>query len=338
MIDTAKRVTTVRGEEDLFKTKRRKRWVISGLVALTLLVTASIVASNFFYNLAIKREVKTFLQDNDDLVVSAETMDVFLTGSWRSWFNQMDFEPMQTESFDGLELNGYFLEAEEPTNKTVIFAHGYLGKARDMALYGQYYYEDLGYNIFTADLRGHGESEGDYIGFGWHDRLDYLDWIDTIIEKQGPDTEIILHGLSMGGSTVLMTSGEELPAQVKAVVADSPFSSTYDLFSYQMEQMFNLPAFPLLPMTSMVTEIRADYSFYEASALDQVKKADVPILYLHGGSDTFVPTRMAMELYEETSSEAEIEIFENASHGEAIVMYEEEYIDRLYSFIEKHME
>src|SRR5690625_5547217 len=109
-------------------------------------------------------------------------------------------------SYDGLQLKGYYLPAKESTNKTVVFAHGYLGRARDMGLFGEYYYENLGYNIFTADARGHGASEGDYIGFGWHDRLDYVDWIQMIIEKVGPQAEIVLHGLSMGAATVLMTS------------------------------------------------------------------------------------------------------------------------------------
>src|SRR5690625_2554881 len=120
--------------------KVRKRWIVGGLIILTLLATASIVTSNFFYNLAIKREVKTFLNDNEDLVVSAEAMDVFLAGSWRDWFQQQDFETWEIQSFDDLTLRGYYLEAPEPTDKTVIFAHGYLGKARDMALYGEHYY------------------------------------------------------------------------------------------------------------------------------------------------------------------------------------------------------
>src|SRR5690625_149737 len=312
---------------------KKKKWLIIGSVVLVLLLTANIVASNYFYNLAIKREVKTFLQDNDDLVVSSEAMDVFLTGDWRDWFDEKVFELWEIESFDDLNLQGYFLEAEEPTNKTVIFAHGYLGRGRDMALFGQHYYEDLGYNVFTADLRGHGVSEGDYIGFGWHDRLDYLKWIDQVIARVGEDSEIILHGLSMGASTVLMVSGEELPNQVKGIVADSPFSSTYDLFKSQLERMFHLPSFPLLPTTSLITQIRADYSFYEASAMKQVEKAEVPILYLHGGADTFVPTHMAMELYENTASEADIIIFDEASHGEAFVIYEEKYLEQLHKFL-----
>lgn len=58
--------------------------------------------------------------------------------------------------------------------------------------------------------------------------------------------------------------------------------------------------------------MRANYSLYDASALNQVEHAELPILYLHGGKDTFVPTSMAQELYENTHSEAEIHIFDEA--------------------------
>ncbi|PKR79345.1 alpha/beta hydrolase [Halalkalibacillus sediminis] len=298
----------------------------------------NIVASFYFYDLAIKREKKDFLVGNDDLTVSSEAMDVFIEGSWRDWESKQRFAEWSIHSFDGLKLFGNYLEAEEPTNKTVIFAHGYLGKSRDMALYGQHYYEDLGYNIFSPDLRGHGKSEGDYIGFGWHDRLDYVKWIDRVIEEQGPDTEIILHGLSMGAATVLMTSGEDLPDNVKAVIADSPYTSSYDLFDHQMERMYNLPSFPVLPTTNLVTNMQAGYSLTEASALEQVKKAEVPILYLHGDSDSFVPTDMTNQLYSNTKSEADMTIFENAGHGEAFAIYPDKYESVLSDFLTKYMD
>ncbi|MRG86792.1 alpha/beta fold hydrolase [Salinibacillus xinjiangensis] len=310
------------------------KWGI-GLVAVLLII--DIIASHYFYNLAIERNVKDFLNGNEDLEVSGEAMDVLLEGNWRDWVADQDFEEWELESFDGLKLKGYFLEAKEPTDKTVIFAHGYLGNGKQMGLYGQYYYEQLGYNIFTADMRGHGQSEGDYIGFGWHDRLDYLDWIDMVMAKQGPSTEIVLHGVSMGAATVLMTSGEELPSNVKAVVADSPYTSVYDLFKYQMNRMYNLPAFPVLPSTSLVTDLRAGYSLTEASALKQVKKADVPILYIHGNDDAFVPTTMSRELYENTKSDAELITFDGSSHGEAFVIHEEKYVDKLNQFLQEYM-
>src|SRR5699024_6566432 len=213
-------------------------------------------------------------------------------------------------SYDGMEFRRVLFRSKEPSHKLVVFAHGYLGRASDMSLFGEYYYEELGYNIFTADSRGHGNSEGEYIGFGWHDRLDYVDWIHLLLEKLGPDTEIVLHGLSMGAATVLMTSGEELPDNVKAIVADSPYTSVHDLFSYQMKQMFKLPSCPLLNSTSDVTKLRADYGLKEASALKQVKTADIPILYMHGNADTFVPTDFSRELYENTKGAAELVTFD----------------------------
>src|SRR5699024_2242533 len=124
---------------------------------------------------------------------------------------------------------------------------------------------------------------------------------------------------------------------VNAIIADSPYTSVYDMFAYQMERMFHLPDKPILPSTSLVTKLRADYSLTEASALEQVKKADVPILYIHGDADTFVPTEMTHELYENTKSEHELVTFNGAGHGEAFVLERERYKDVISNFLNKHM-
>ncbi|SES67559.1 hypothetical protein SAMN05216389_101363 [Oceanobacillus limi] len=318
--------------------RKRKKLLGVFIGIITVLLLIDIIAGFYFYNLAIQRGQKDFLQDNEDLEVSAEAMKEFTEGGWREWVKNQDFEELELNSFDDLTLKGYLLEAEEPTNKLVVMAHGYLGNASQMGLYGQYYYEELGYSFFTADARGHGNSDGDYYGFGWHDRLDYVDWINKLIDKLGEDTEIVLHGLSMGAATVLMTSGEELPDNVKVVIADSPFTSVKELFAYQMTRMFHLPSFPVLDTTSLVSKAKAGYSFTEASALVQVKKAEVPILYIHGNADTFVPTEMTHELYDHTSSEAEMITIDGANHGEGFVTQKEKYIRTLNSFLDKNMD
>ncbi|MFC4559082.1 alpha/beta hydrolase [Virgibacillus kekensis] len=317
---------------------KKKKWLKITLGIFAVLLLIDIIASFYFYNLAIDRNKKEFLQGNQDLEVSAEAMEVFLDGDWRTWVANQDFDEWTMTSYDGIKLKGYFLEAKEPTNKVVVLAHGYLGDAQDMGLYGQYYYEQFGYNIFMADARGHAASGGDYIGFGWHDRLDYIDWINRIVEKYGKDTEIVLHGVSMGAATVLMSAGEELPSNVKAIVADSPYTSVEGMFSYQMDRMYNIPSFPVLPSTSIVSKLQAGYSFTEASALEQVKKAEVPILYIHGNADTFVPTKMAKVLYKNTQSEAELMIVDGAGHGEAFVTEKEKYVERLKTFLGNYME
>ncbi len=311
------------------------KWLI-GLVIVTLTINS--LVGVFFYNLVIKRGPKEFLQNNADLDVEPEILGEFLNGDWVEWTKDQEFETLQMKSYDNLNLQGYYLPAKEKSEKLVVFAHGYLGEAKDMGFFGQYYHEELDFNFFTPDFRGHGESEGDYYGFGWHDRLDIMDWLDLLIEKEGEDVEIVLHGLSMGASAILMASGEQLPEQVKFIVADSPYTSVYDMFAYQMKRMYKLPDKPILPTLSIVTKLRADYSLTEASTIEQVKKATLPILYIHGKEDTFVPTHMALKLSDQTASDYEVLTIEGAGHGESYIIEQKAYQDKLNEYIEQYLD
>ncbi|WP_025784320.1 alpha/beta hydrolase [Sporosarcina sp. D27] len=316
--------------------KRIKRnWKKVLLLVVIMFFSIQVIGGIFFYDLAIKRGPKDFLQNNADLEVADETMDLYVNGGWVDWVHEQNFEELTLESRDGLKLSGYFLPSTIPTDKLVILTHGYLGNAKQMGLFGIFYYQELGYNIFMPDARGHGKSEGNYYGFGWPDRLDLIDWTDLLVDKLGTDTDVIYHGLSMGAATVLMASGEaELPTQVKAIVADSPYGSVYQLFAYQMKRMFHLPAFPLLDSTSLVTKARAGYLFREASALKEVQRTDVSILYIHGKADTFVPVKNAIELYEKTSSSTELFLVDEANHGESYAKAPEAYKEKVQQFLQ----
>src|SRR5699024_9325680 len=135
-----------------------------------------------------------------------------------------------------------------------------------------------------------------------------------------------------------MTSGEALPDQVKAVISDSPYTSVYDMCAYQMSRMYRLPAFRVLDSTSYVTRMKEGYSLRKASALEQVEKAELPMLYIHGNEDTFVTTRISKELYEHTKNkeEAELMIVDGAGHGEAFVIDRDKYVKKLTIFLQKH--
>ncbi|AMQ04654.1 MULTISPECIES: alpha/beta hydrolase [Sporosarcina] len=319
--------------------KIRIKWKRLLVLFATVFLLIQIIGSFFFYELAVKRGPKDFLQKNADLEVSDKAMNLFLNGDWIGWVADQNFERLTLTSRDGLKLSGYYLPASKPTDKLVILTHGYLGNAKQMGLFGQHYHNDLDYNIFMPDARGHGKSEGNYYGFGWPDRLDLIDWTQLLVEKLGTDIKVVYHGLSMGAATVLMASGEEeLPSQVKAIIADSPYASVYQLFQYQMNRMFHLPAFPLLDSTSVLTKIRAGYSFREASALKEVEKTSVPILYIHGESDTFVPTELTKDLYRHTSSDAELYLVPNANHGESIALDEDKYNMKIDQFLNRYIE
>ncbi|MBC6696004.1 alpha/beta hydrolase [Terrisporobacter mayombei] len=238
-------------------------------------------------------------------------------------------------SFDNLKLHAYIVKNKVKTDKWAIVVHGYAGNGKLMSDKAKYFYE-MGYNVLIPDLRGHGESEGNYIGMGWDDRLDIISWINHIIEEN-PKSEIVLHGTSMGAATVLMTSGENLPSNVKAIISDSAYTSILDEFKYELKTFLNLSYFPLINITDLITMIRAGYSFREASAINQVKKAKVPILFIHGDSDKFVPYYMMNELYDATNVPKEKLTVEGAEHANSDLMSPYLYWLTIMDFLEKYV-
>ncbi|MGZ9584702.1 alpha/beta hydrolase [Paenibacillus marinisediminis] len=310
--------------------------IVLGVAAVIALILIIIIAVSFyFYRLAIHRTSKSFLAGNTD--TDQTDPSVKEAACNQEWLAEHELEHLTIQSDDGLALHGLYIKAKKPTNQTAILVHGYYCRGLDMVAYACIYYDKLGMNVLMPDNRGHGQSEGHYIGFGWHDRKDIMKWIDEVIARTGTDAEIALHGVSMGGATVLMVSGEELPSNVKAIVSDCAYTSVEEQLTFQMKQMYKLPSFPLLHTTSLVSRLRAGYSFKEANALKQVRRAKVPILFIHGDADTFVPTEMVYPLYEQCSSEKEIWLVPTAAHALARITDPKGYEKKVSGFVGRLM-
>ncbi len=302
-------------------------------IIFAILLLAYFGTSYYFFHVAIARNKKNILKESPDF----DPEDYIFDESSENWMKANKYEVVYIASKDGLRLHGYFFRAVPSADKTVILAHGYNSKGLHMHGFAKLYYEKWGYNVLVPDARAHGESEGKYIGFGWLDRKDYIKWINKAIELTGGKSSIVLHGISMGGATVLMTTGESLPEQVKAVVSDCAYTSAYDELSWQMDRIYHLPAFPLLNSTSLMSRIIAGYFFKEASALEQVKKTRLPILFIHGGSDSFVPHEMAKRLYDAAACGKELLIIPGAGHGLASVVDSEKYETCVYDFLKRYI-
>jgi fermentation-respiration switch protein FrsA (DUF1100 family) len=281
-------------------------------IGLGVLGSGMLAASYYFYEMAIATNPKPFLSNNRDL--SDEMVRLMQPG--QTWIKEQPLELIEVKAHDGLTLRGHYLPPLVPLDRVVILVHGYGGVGTDLAGFA-YLYHQAGFHVMMPDNRGHGKSEGNYIGFGWHDREDCLRWTEYLIARLGQESSIFLHGVSMGGATVLMTSGEVLPPQIKGIISDCAYTSVNAVLAYQMKRMYRLPHFPFLAMTSLLTKLKAGYFFSEASALKQVKRATVPILFLHGGADTFVPTSMVYELYQACPTEKELVVIPNAAHAMA---------------------
>lgn len=309
--------------------KNTKRILIVLGVILVLLLGGLGFAGNYFYKLAIDStsdKSVVFGNHEDDLDNQAqnEAYDTFLRhGGTDTW--------MKNE--DGYQLHGYELNTEG--HRWVVAVHGYMGQGSDMIATGNRFYEQ-GYSVLIPDLRSHGKSEGTAIGMGGWDSEDIVAWIHQIIEKD-KQAQILLYGVSMGASTVMMTTGHDLPSNVKVAVEDCGYTSAWEEFSYQLDALFGLPAFPALDAANIMTILRAGYNLKDADALSAVKRSKTPTLFIHGDADDFVPSSMVYSLYESAACEKELLIIKEAGHAQSSSVDPDTYWNRINAFVDRYI-
>ncbi len=320
--------------------KGLKIFMIVLLVLIILAVIAFIAVGNYFFDFALSVNTsKEVVLDNNQGSEEEENegnnqIENDSKKELNKWFEE-NKKDMYTMSDDNLKLHAYEFENENTTDIWTIVIHGYASEGKLMADYTKKFY-DIGYNVLTVDLRGAGQSEGDYIGMGWPDRLDIIKWINEIVNKN-ENSKIILFGLSMGAATTMMTTGEDLPSNVKVAIEDCGYTSVWDEFAGQLEKLFHLPTFPALNAAEFVTNIRAGFNFKEASSVEQVKKSKTPTLFIHGDEDTFVPFWMLDEVYNAASCKKEKLVIEGAEHAESSEVAPELYWSTVTKFINENL-
>ena len=238
---------------------------------------------------------------------------------------------------DGARLHSYYIDAPTPTSKTAVIVHGYTDNAIRMMMIGYLYNHNLGYNILLPDLRYSGLSDGDAFQMGWLDRNDVMQWMDVANEIYGDSTQMVVHGISMGGATTMMVSGEELPEYVKCFVDDCGYTSVWQQFSKELKEDFGLPAFPLLYTSSWMCDWTKGWNFHEASSLEQVKKCSLPMLFIHGDKDDYVPTWMVYDLFEAKPDPKELWVVPGADHATSYKLNKKEYTEKVKQFTDKYI-
>ncbi|MFI3212495.1 MAG: alpha/beta hydrolase [Eubacteriales bacterium] len=250
------------------------------------------------------------------------------------WFeNQNPTEHVMT-SYDGLQLKGWYLPCEDAV-RTVMCVHGYRGSGKKEFGYVSQFFHAQKSNVFIIDHRAHGESEGKYICYGTKERKDCVDWLYYLNDRYGDNIPLYLDGISMGGATVMMTSNMDLPDNMAGIIADCGFTSHLDIAGYIMEHEFKMPKFPFLQLSSVWCRIKAGYWPGKVSATECVRESKVPILFVHGTDDSFVPYFMTEINYEACTSEKMLHAVEGAGHALSYMMDEENCQKTMLKFFDR---
>ncbi len=302
-------------------------WIVLGAIILIILALMYyLIVGNLLFRFVFSKHnvYDRVMQKDIDKKIKEYNIDL-------CWWKKYKFKKVNTKSFDKLTLSAQFFDSQSP--KTVIVVHGFGQSYMEMQQYCKFFLEKK-FNILVVDNRAHGDSEGEFMGFGWIERKDILSWIEYI-NKNYKDQNILLFGLSMGATAVCLVAGESLPNNVSAVISDCAFSNADKEIEYIMEK-HKVSFKPIkLHLYSYAKRVYG-FDISKVDAIKQVKNTKIPILFIHGKQDNIVPVENLTLLYNETPTNLrEQYLVETAGHAlsysVAGVLYEKKICDFLKS-------
>lgn len=304
-------------------------------IAGIFLATAAVIAALFFgsvyffvFNPSFERgkmssDLEHFKKEE---YVEKHTAD-------KNWFLEQKYSEISIKSFDGLNLVAYKLDAENPKG-TFVLMHGYHSDPlREFAGLARFY-NGLGYNVVLPFQRAHGKSEGKYITFGVKERYDLRDWILETNKLYGSENPVYLEGISMGCATVVMSLGFDLPENVKGIVADCGFTSPEEIIWKVLKKDKKLPLSHLIMATGeFMTKHIADFDEREFSTVTALRHNKIPVIFIHGAEDDFVPIEMSITNFQMCRSKKSLYIVPDCPHAIAYLVDEEKYHKKVTDFL-----
>ncbi|MDU1307016.1 MAG: alpha/beta hydrolase [Clostridium perfringens] len=253
-------------------------------------------------------------------------------------YNSASKEDITLKSFDGLNLTSTLIMNENPTNKFIVLVHGvsicYVGSLK----YFDIFYRN-GFNVLIVNQRRHGKSEGKYSTYGFYEKYDVNMWIEYLKSRFGNDIILGLHGESMGAGTVMETI--PLNDSIKFVIEDCGYSNFHELIGFQITHAYKNRLVrkilrPSLIFANFFMKTKAKFSMKKIVPIDIVSSTSLPMMFIHGKEDYFVPWYMALDLYKaKTKGYKELYLVEGAKHAEALEVNKILYEKKIMTFIEK---
>ena len=311
-----------------------RRVLHAAAIGLAILLLDSCLAGKYMSSYALQPTPHGV----DDIARTRAKADSLLPGS-TAWYDSLKTRGILKDSWitndEGLRLHACYVPAARPeeANGTAIVVHGYTDNHYVFLYLVRMYRDEFNYNVLFPDLQYHGYSEGDEVQMGWKDRLDLLKWIE-VAHKEFQDDFMVLHGVSMGGATVMMVSGETLPDYVKCIVEDCGYSSVITQFNHNRKESFAFIPPDVLQSASLVTKWRYGWGFWEASSVKQLEKSTVPMLFIHGDADDFVPFDNLRTNYNaKKKGYKEYYVCEGAKHADSFQKDPKTYKARVLEFL-----
>lgn len=300
------------------KKSTKKLLIGAGVTALAAATaTAYAVSAKKLVEIALDRKMPTATEHGKRLISGSDKLSE-IAETLMNAAAELEKKPMETVTItasDGAELVGHWYCPENP-QRIIIAMHGWRsGWSQDFGSISPFWHKK-GCAVLYAEQRAQGDSGGEYIGFGLLERYDCANWVSWVNERE-LNLPIYLCGISMGATTVLMASGGELPESVRGIIADCGFTSPHAIWRHVAENNLKIPYGLYSAAANDLCKRKIEVSANSYSTTEALSKNTVPVLFIHGTDDRFVPIEMTYENYKACIAPKRLFIVPGAEHGTA---------------------
>lgn len=296
---------------------------------------SSYAVTKYLMKIAMDREVPKIknMEKAKDHVRGIPDFDVFcekLAAAGEALENS-GCETVEISSYDGEKLIGHWYPAEN-AKRIIVAMHGWRSSwTRDFGVISRFWHDE-GCSVLYVEQRGQNNSGGDYMGFGMMERYDCLEWVKWVNTRNEAGLPIYLAGVSMGAATVLMASGLELPANVHGIISDCGFTSPHEIWKHVVENNLHLSYGIVGNIASDICKKKIQMGAKDYSTVEALKTNKIPVLFIHGTDDHFVPVEMTYENYKACTAPKRLFVVPGADHGMSYTADEAGYQTALRDF------
>ena len=242
-----------------------------------------------------------------------------------------DCEVIEINSYDGEKLIGHWHECED-AERVIVAMHGWRSSWwRDFGMIAEFWHSNR-CNVLYAEQRGQNNSGGNCIGFGLTERFDCPEWVKWVNQRCGKKLPVYLAGVSMGAATVLMAAGLDFPDNVRGIIADCGFTSPEEIWRHVARHNLHLSYGIRSAAANEICKRKLHMAANEYSTIEALKATRIPVLFIHGTDDHFVPVEMTYENYKVCASSKRLFVVPGADHGMSYLVDREGYQKEMLNF------
>ncbi len=306
-----------------------------GIIAAVAVIYILILyfSSLFLINVAIgRKEPKLLPKIKKKMLGSPKTAafmnEIIISGQKLA---ERECERVAINAYDGVRLVGHIYHAEAP-KRVIIAMHGWRSSwSQDFGTIAEFW-KNSGCTVIYAEQRGQNESGGKSMGFGITERRDCISWINYSNKIFGTSLPTYLAGVSMGATSVLMAAEFDLPANVAGIIADCGFTNPDDIWRHVVRKNLGVSYKLRRRMAFFIYKRKTGVCPNSSSTIRAMEKCRVPVLFIHGDEDSFVPPEMTLMNYEACRAEKRLLIAPGANHGMSHYVDRERYENAFIDF------